>query len=418
MGIGTLIVIFFVVVSTSDASNNQMWENLIQTALNNDSKCGDYTHYRIKEFGVFKNGVIKPCEETTQPNGGGTKDYNVVFKGDKFNPKNKSTVSNYFMSFVDELKKAYDINISLKKSCDVQFNMIYTCEVLLKNENPRMKLYWKATDGSDEYTLNLFMISEAKKNSLKMEERNKPFKMEFTYIHKFKQYTPIDPSLPEMFRKSYIKRNNRAKALTSKTDYSVEYKDGSLNVKSSTLFVGEKDSSDWESDIKINDRSYILLSSSLKGETYSVQKQLTNRYSLTIYNHNNWRTIDFNSMDQLTLLLDKLKSANSSMNVYHEEEFTKKVFIKKNHSLCNSPSIVEQIQVLAGDKFHKLFKDGGCVVNNKNYEYDKTGKNGYIKEGYLNEKTHNSTLDVYMIKISASQRHDERFYWIHAKSLQ
>jgi hypothetical protein len=103
--------------------------------------------------------------------------------------------------------------------------------------------------------------------------------------------------------------------------------------------------------------------------------------------------ISFNSIEDLNKLLNKLTSINNKIKVHYEEDFSKKVFLKSGHALCNSEVALAIAHVSDNETFDRLMKKGECI-----------GSDEVDKEAFIEEKSNTTSMRVSMIKVNGEYR--------------
>ena len=227
-------------------------------------------------------------------------------------------------------------------------------------------------------------------------QRNQPFQMKITTKSMFISHMTIDSTDSDVLKKTKEKINNDAVPLEYYNDYFIDYKNGNLYV--SVKLYPENKVFDYEIDVN-NILHMVISTNNIKGEIRSGIKYLNNTYNLLIYgahyaydndfafsNNRIINMISFEDMNELNKIKDKLISINNSIEIYNENDFTEKVFVKNQMPLCESYAAILLLPISDNERFDRLIKEGRCISSNniKNNEAfvfvnSKDNKNTMVK---------------------------------------
>lgn len=231
-------------------------------------------------------------------------------------------------------------------------------------------------------------------------QRNQPLQMKITTKSMSILHMTIDSTDSDIVKKIKEKTNNDAVPLEYYDDYFIDYKNGNLYVSVKT-YTENKVLGNYDYEIDVNKILHMVISTgNIKGEIRSGIKYLNNTYDLSIYGahyayyDNDFafsdnriiHTISFEDMNELNKIKDKLISINNSIEIYNENDFTEKVFVKNNMPLCESYGAILLLPISDNERFDRLIEEGRCISSNniKNNEAfvfvnSKDNKNTMVK---------------------------------------
>ncbi len=230
-------------------------------------------------------------------------------------------------------------------------------------------------------------------------QRNQPLQMKITTKSMFISHMTIDSTDSDVEKKIKEKSNNDAVPIEYYKDYFIDYKNGNLYI-SGKGYTKNKVLDNHDYEIDVNKILHMVISTgNIKGENRGTIKYLNNTYNLTIYGaHNAYDNdfafgdnriilmISFEDMNELNKIKDKLISINNSIEIYNENDFTEKVFVKNNMPLCESYAAILLLPISDNERFDRLIEKGRCISSNniKNNEAfvfvnSKDNKNTMVK---------------------------------------